>query len=450
MMTTSAAANVAGHAGEKDKEKPAEKAAEKMEKRRALGRGLESLLPGPRAVELRSTGQPGAAAPTLAHPSPQGGSAGGKQQVPHFVRNDKPEGEPIAGVIQAVAEDTTEANAGFDSGVRVAAELHSAGQPGAAAPTWSRQTETLAPHPSMPVEGRRTEVSAPHDSITIMAQAESRVPGNLVIQLALTDIDKNPFQTRYVHKNDALEELADSIKANGVVQPIVVRPAEEDGRYILVLGERRLHASKLAGRETIPAIVRRVSEQQAAEMTIIENLQRQDLSALEQAESFRVLSEEFKLTQSQIGERIGLSRESVANYMRLLRLPESTMKYLAEGDISFGTAKELLKLEDKDLIAKAATQIVEKGMTFDQVEKMIWQMIGVLDPVPGLPGQEKKKSAARWVDPNVRAAQTELERLLGMRVRIRDRKGKGKIVIEYATVDDYERVVEALKGKSST
>jgi ParB family chromosome partitioning protein len=231
------------------------------------------------------------------------------------------------------------------------------------------------------------------------------------------------------------------------VQPIVVRPAAEDGRYVLILGERRLHASKLASRETIPAIVRRVSEQQAAEMTIIENLQRQDLSALEQAEAFRVLSEEFKLTQSQIGERIGLSRESVANYMRLLRLPESTMKLLAEGDISFATAKELLKLDDKDLIAKTATHIVEKGMTFDQVEKMVWQMIGVLDPVPGLPGQEKKRSAGRWVDPNVRAAQMELERLLGMRVRIRDRKGKGKIVIEYATVDDYERVVEALKGQ---
>jgi ParB family chromosome partitioning protein len=134
--------------------------------------------------------------------------------------------------------------------------------------------------------------------------------------------------------------------------------------------------------------------------------------------------------------------------MRLLRLPESTMKLLAEGDISFATAKELLKLDDKDQIAKAATYIVEKKLTFDQVERMVWQMMGVLSPVPGLPGQERKKGAGRWVDPNVRAAQVELERLLGMRVRIRDRKGKGKIVIEYATVDDYERVVEALKSKS--
>ena len=128
------------------------------------------------------------------------------------------------------------------------------------------------------------------EPITIQAQADSRIPTNLVINLAISDIDKNPFQTRYVGDDEALEELADSIKAQGVVQPIVVRPSEDDGRYVLILGERRLHASKKAGKTHIPAMVRRVSLQQAAEMTIIENLQREDLSALEQAEAFRVLS----------------------------------------------------------------------------------------------------------------------------------------------------------------
>jgi ParB family transcriptional regulator, chromosome partitioning protein len=388
-MTNTAAAE--NRAGEKDKEK--------VEKRRALGRGLESLLPGPRAVPGTATGgrAPG-----------QNENTAGEQQAPHFVRNDN-----------SVSQDHASSTPAFSDDL-----------------------------------GRRTGVSAPHEpspheaaGITIFAQAESRVPGNLVINLALTSIDRNPFQTRYVGKDDALEELADSIKTSGVLQPIVVRPADEDGRYVLILGERRLHASKLAGKDTIPAIVRRVSEQQAAEMTIIENLQRQDLSALEQAEAFRVLSEEFHLTQAQIGERIGLSRESVSNYMRLLRLPERAMERLAKNEISFATAKELLKLENPDLIAKTADRIVERGMTFDQVERLVWQMTGVLDPVPGMPGQERKKSGARWVDPNVRAAQTELEGLLGMRVRIRDRKGRGKIVIEYANVDDYERVVEALRGK---
>jgi ParB family chromosome partitioning protein len=172
------------------------------------------------------------------------------------------------------------------------------------------------------------------------------------------------------------------------------------------------------------------------------------LSALEQAEAFRVLSKEFSLTQQQIGERVGLSRESVSNYMRLLKLPALVMEQLAHKQIGFSEARELLKLEDPDLIQKTADYIVKKHMTLDQVETLIMRMTGLLDPVPGMPGQVVKKAGtARWVDPNVRAAQLELERMLGVRVRIRDRKGKGKIVIEYHTVDDYERVVEMLRGK---
>ena len=417
-MTTNTAENLAGRAGDK----------EKVEKRRALGRGLESLLPGPRAV-------PGGAVPQSGSSGREPVPAPSKTQVPHFVRNDKPlEGtadfapaalaeRPL--VIQAVAEDAA---------APAAAELRSAGQPGAAVPT-------------LDVPGQ----DSGDEAITIYAQAESRMPANLVVNLAIGDIDKNPFQTRYVEDDEKLEELSDSIKANGVVQPIMVRPGDEDGRYILVLGERRLLASKKAGKTTIPALVRRVSLQQAAEMTIIENLQREDLSALEQAEAFRVLSKEFSLTQAQIGERVGLSRESVSNYMRLLKLPVLVMELLAHKQIGFSEAKELLKLEDPELIQKTADYIVAKHMTLDQVETLIMRMTGLLDPVPGMPGQavNRKKSGARWVDPNVKAAQLDMERMLGVRVRIRDRKGKGKIVIEYHTVDDYERVVEMLRGKKS-
>jgi ParB family chromosome partitioning protein len=367
---------------------------EKVEKRRALGRGLESLLPGPRAV--------------TAPPAP-GSATPGKPPVPHVLRNDGHVGE--AGEVPG------------DPVVHGApAELR----------------------PASP--GLRPGIPSVEQDIAILAQSESRAHGNLVVNLALSDIDRNPFQTRHVRSDNALLELAESIKANGVVQPILVRPAEDDRRYILILGERRMHASKLAGKTTIPAIVRRVSQQQAAEMTIIENLQREDLSPLEQAGAFRVLSEEFKLTQAQIGERVGLSRESVANYMRLLRLPQPVQELLTEKKINFAEAKELLKLQNEDQITKAALLAVEKGMNFEQVEKLVLQMSGLVD-VPGMPGQERKPSGARWVDPNVRAAQMELERLLGVRVKIRDRKGKGKIVIEYHTVNDYERVVGMLSGK---
>src|SRR5579862_2671320 len=389
---TATAGNVAV---EKEKDK------EKMEKRRALGRGLASLLPGPRAVTpsspVSSAVGPAVHEDAIARP---------KAAVPHAESHEEP--QPYTG--------------------------------------WPELAGRPADHP----EGFQPPYEpAENGSITIQAATETRLPGNLVLSLAIADVDKNPFQTRYVEDDDALEELAHSIKANGVVQPIVVRPAEEAGRYILILGERRLLASKKAGKTTIPALVRRVSLQQAAEMTIIENLQREDLSALEQAEAFRVLSKEFSLTQAQIGERVGLSRESVSNYMRLLKLPVMVMEQLAHKQIGFSEAKELLKLEDPDLIQKTADYIVAKHMTLDQVETLIMRMTGLLDPVPGMPGQavERKKSGARWVDPNVKAAQTDLERMLGVRVRIRDRKGKGKIVIEYHTVDDYERVVEMIRGK---
>jgi ParB family chromosome partitioning protein len=401
-MTTSAAENRAGRVADK----------EKVEKRRALGRGLESLLPGPRVVH-------GTAVRPTTSPAGAGGDEGTRAGAP---APHRAAGEALAGTIEAVAANALPT---------AAASLREAGQPGAAVPTLDPALDSAAQ-------------VIPDETITIYAEAESRMPGNLVVNLAIADIDKNPFQTRYVDDDEKLKELSDSINANGVVQPIMVRPGDEEGRYILVLGERRLLASKKAGKTTIPALVRRVSLQQAAEMTIIENLQREDLSALEQAEAFRVLSKEFSLTQAQIGERVGLSRESVSNYMRLRKLP---VLVLAHKQIGFSEAKELLKLEDPDLIQKTADYIVKKHMTLDQVETLIMRMTGLLDPVPGMPGQVVKKSGARWVDPNVRAAQLDLERMLGVRVRIRDRKGKGRIVIEYHTVDDYERVVEMLRGK---
>jgi ParB family transcriptional regulator, chromosome partitioning protein len=136
--------------------------------------------------------------------------------------------------------------------------------------------------------------------------------------------------------------------------------------------------------------------------------------------------------------------------MRLLKLPRTVMEMLAEKRITFGQAKELLKLGDGDRIAEAAIYAVKKGMNLEQIESLVLRMDGLLDPLPDMPGvqkQERKSGGARWVDPNVRAAQVDLERLLGVRVKIRDRQGKGKIVIEYSTVDDYERVVEMIRGK---
>jgi ParB family chromosome partitioning protein len=318
-----------------------EKTAEKVsDKRRALGRGLDSLLPGPRAV-----------APAAARP----------------IKEDVPGAE-------------------------------AAGEPGV---------------------------------VSLQASAEN--PDG-VLHIPLEQIDPNPYQTRTVFDFMAMNHLADSIRATGVVQPITVRPAV-DGRYVLVLGERRLRASKLAQTGTIPAIVRTVSEQQAAELTIIENLQRQDLDCIDQAGAYSKLSTQFGMTQEEISERVGVSRESVANYMRILRLPAKVIEYLREGKLDFSQARILSRLIDPERIQKYADETVEGGLSVKQLEALLDR-----------PTTERAKLGARWQDPNVRAAQTELERVLGVRVKIKDRRGKGSILIEYATLEDFDRVLGMLKG----
>ena len=273
----------------------------------------------------------------------------------------------------------------------------------------------------------------------LQAQAARPEPGDAVLRIALDQIDENPYQTRQAFDPAALRELADSIRANGVVQPIVLRP-KSDGRFALILGERRCRAAKLAGENSIAAIVRRVSDQQAAEMTIVENLQRQDLNCLEQANAFARLSREFGLTQEQIGQRTGCSRESVSNYMRLLKLPDVVQQYLADGLLGFSEARVLLQIADPQSIPYIAKEAIHQKMS-------VAQLILLVDRL-NQPPQPLEPAPAPKLDPNVRAAQTELEQALGVRVRINDRKGKGKIVIEYASLEDFDRVVEMLKGKS--
>ena len=315
-----------------------------------------------------------------------------------------------------------------------------------------RGLESLLPAGPRVVAGNAASAVAPAASIVlpeVQAQAARVAAGDGVLEIPLEQIDKNPYQTRHFSQGEqesddlvaaTLQELAASIRTNGVIQPVVVRPGH-DGRYILILGERRCLASKLAGREKIPAIIRRVSDQQAAEMTVVENLQRQDLNCMEQADAFAKLSRDFGLTQEQIGQRVGISRESVSNYMRLLKLPETVTEYLHQGRLGFSEARVLLQFQDANLIAKIADEAVRKHLSVEQLEDLCIRQY-VREEKREQPGR------ARWVDPNVRAAQTELERVLGVRVRIRDRKGKGKIVIEYASLEDYDRVVGMLRGKT--
>jgi ParB family chromosome partitioning protein len=234
-----------------------------------------------------------------------------------------------------------------------------------------------------------------------------------------------------------MAELAASIAATGVVQPIVVRPLPH-GHYQLIAGERRWMASQAAGKETIPAIVRQVSDEQAMEMTIVENLQRTDLNAMEQARAYELLAREFQLTQEQMAKRTGKDRASVGNFLRLLKLPTEVQGKVEEGVLSFGHARALLPLEDPQTILKAAQKVTALSMSVRQTESYVQK---ILSPGPKKQDGEQKENV---LDPNVREVQELLQRALGLKVRIEDKKGRGRVIIEYAQLEEFDRLLERL------
>ena len=249
------------------------------------------------------------------------------------------------------------------------------------------------------------------------------------------DIDRivpDPNQPRTSFDKTGLEELAASIRTHGVVQPIVIRPLQ-DGVFQIVAGERRWRATQLAGLETMPALVRDTHEHLALELALVENLQREDLNAIDQARAYQRLLSEFSLTQEKLASRVGKSRASVANILRLLKLPEEVQKWLQEGVINAGHAKALLSLPDADAILESAREIIKGSYSVRQAEALVSKP----KPQPGSSASGENPAE----DPNVRAAIRALERALGTKVAIRQPggKGKGKIEIHFHSQGELNR-----------
>ena len=279
---------------------------------------------------------------------------------------------------------------------------------------------------------------APTGAAAALAPAQAQVPNGSPLQVDIDLIDPSPYQPRTRFSETALEELAQSIRASGIIQPLVVRRA--GSRYQLIAGERRWLASQRAGKQTVPAVIKQVSNEQAMEMTIVENLQREDLNPMEQARAFERLSREFKLTQEQMAQRTGKDRASVANFLRLLRLPDKVQALVEGGSLGFGHARALLALESPERIEAAAAKVTALSMSTRQTETYVQ---GLLNPESK---PKKEKAAAPPQDPNVREAQDRLQRKLGLRVHIEDKQGKGRVVIEYSGVDDFDAILSALGG----
>lgn len=262
-----------------------------------------------------------------------------------------------------------------------------------------------------------------------------------VIYLKVDEVSPNKDQPRKEFDQEKLQELADSIKEHGILQPIIVVKKENPDYYMIVAGERRWRAAQIANLKTIPALIRKTGSDMILQHSLIENIQRENLSPLEEAEAYQKLMEDYQFTQEALAEKLGKSRPSIANSLRLIRLPESIRKDLAAGKITAGHARAILSLEklaDQELVCK---KIIEEGLSVRQTELLVSRL------------QDKKPTAKLkyTLDPayklSIKKVETDLSKLLGTRVKLKDKAGKGKIEINYNSNDELDRLLEILKGE---
>lgn len=255
---------------------------------------------------------------------------------------------------------------------------------------------------------------------------------DVVLKLELRELRANPYQPRRYFDHDKLEELAASIREHGIIQPVVVRQSSVRG-YEIVAGERRFRAAKIAGLQTVPAVVRDFTDVQLMEIALIENLQREDLNVIEVAEAYVNLMEKCGLTQEELAQRVGQSRSHVANVMRLLNLPAAIQEYVSRGTLSMGHARALLGLEDSKAMVEFADRTVREELSVRKLEALIYQR---MHPV------SRETKPERATSFQLRRYEDRLRTFLGTSVRILHGKKRGKIEIQYFSEDDLERILQ--------
>ena len=268
-----------------------------------------------------------------------------------------------------------------------------------------------------------------------MASDEPVAAGSELVQkLAIDLIEPNPYQPRRVFGQEAIEELAQSIRVDGLIQPIIVR--RNGSRYSLVVGERRWRAARLAGLGHIPAIVQDIPQDRVLEVTLVENIQREDLNPIEIALALNRMIQELGLSHETLASRTGKNRTTVTNLLRLLRLPKDIQELVAEKRLSMGHARAILGLEDAQQQRAVAEKTAAQGLSVRQVERLVRKMLRPANP-------ERKDP----IDPNVAAAVEEMERALGTKVRLVPQgENKGQLEIEYYSAEDLDRIYEVIVG----
>jgi ParB family chromosome partitioning protein len=300
-----------------------------------------------------------------------------------------------------------------------------------------KQRRALGKGLSALLPGRTVSVSSVVGTAAAAAPAEALQPPT---RLPIDAVYPNPVQPRVVFQIDRLEELAASIRANGIIQPLVVR--RHDGQYQMVAGERRWRAAKMAGLAEVPVVVQDVAEPQMLELALIENIQREDLNPIETAHAYERLGRELGLSQEEIGRRTGKDRTSIANTVRLLKLPTEVQLLLAERRLSMGHARAVLGLPTAEQQIEIAEKAAAQGLSVRQVETLVQELTS---DRPKSGGSRKEASH----DPNVKAAVDQLERALGTRVRIVELSDqRGRIEIEYYSQGELDRLFQHILGSN--
>lgn len=258
-----------------------------------------------------------------------------------------------------------------------------------------------------------------------------------ISEINLKDLRPNPYQPRKIFDAAAIQELKQSILEHGILQPIIVRKTIKG--YEIVVGERRYRAACEAKLEKIPAVVRELTDQQMMEMAVLENLQREDLTPIEEAAAYQLLIEKLNLTQEELAKRLGKSRPHIANHIRLLSLPPKIQQYISEGKISMGHGRALLGLRKKESMPAVVDKILRDGLNVRQLEQLIQQLN---EHVP----RETKKAQKPEKDVFIKAQETSLREFFGTNVQIKQTKNKGKIEIEFFSKEDLQRILELLEA----
>lgn len=258
-----------------------------------------------------------------------------------------------------------------------------------------------------------------------------------IVKIAVSKIKPNKYQARKVFDEEKLKELADSIQDKGVIQPLVVSPSLVSGEYELIAGERRLRASQMAKLTEVPAIIRNVTEKERHQISLIENLQREDLNPIEEAKAFTSLMEEFKLTQDEVSRLVGKDRSVVANTVRLLSLSDEIQELISRNMISAGHARTLAGVDDREKQNEIARRIINEKLTVRDIEKITQDWKSVTKKLP-----RRSKKSPEAVD-----LENELQRLLGAKVELISRGKKGKIIIHFYSLDELDRLLAMLKSK---